>query len=62
MIKVIGNFALCAGCSRKEIREGLGKGKYYCRFVDGIIQNGIVTNDIDATECVRKGLYRSYSL
>lgn len=57
MEKKIGNFPLCGGCSRREKREELKDGEFYCAIVDGILHNGIVTNDTDATDCDRKGWY-----
>ena len=50
-------FQMCCDCSHKEKRD-LGKGIYYCRFVDGTIPKGIVTVDTDASQCVYKGFFR----
>lgn len=46
-----GYFALCGGCKRKEKREGLKDGQYYCIFAVTILPDGIVNNDTDATCC-----------
>lgn len=59
MNKLIANFPLCGGCSCKERREGLEDGEYYCAIADSILPKGIVTNDTDATHCVRNGWYKS---
>ena len=34
MEKDLGNFPLCGGCSRKERREGLKDGEFYCAIVE----------------------------
>lgn len=47
-----GYFVRCIDCSRKEKREGLSKGEYYCSFATAIFPDGIVTDDVDATKCV----------
>ena len=31
---------------------------YYCPYVQGILPNGIVYYDTDATDCVRNGIFR----
>ena len=59
MNKNSGNFPLCGGCSRKERREGLKDGEFYCAIVDGILPNGIVYSGTDATDCAQKGWYNS---
>ena len=59
MEKDLGNFPLCGGCSRKERREGLKDGEFYCAIVDGILPNGIVYSGTDATDCANKGWYNS---
>lgn len=59
MDKLFTNFPLCGGCSRRERREGLENGVYYCAIADTILTNGNVTNDTDATNCVRNGWYKS---
>ncbi len=53
----LGKFPLCGGCSRREKREGLKDGEFYCAIVGAILPNGIVSNDTDATNCVRNGWY-----
>lgn len=53
----LGRFPLCGGCSRRKKREGLKDGEFYCAIVEAILPNGIVSNDIDATNCVRNGWY-----
>jgi len=59
MKKIIGVFPLCGGCSRRERREGLEVGEYFCAIADSILPQGKVTNDTDATNCVRNGWYKS---
>lgn len=59
MKKRSGDFPLCGGCSRRERREDLKDGEFYCAIVDGILPNGIVYSDTDATDCALKGLYNS---
>ena len=54
------NFPVCGNCSQKEQKSNLKKGCYYCRYALDIFANGIVTEDIDATECVNKGYYLPY--
>lgn len=49
---------VCAGCANKQKSEKLGKGEYYCKVVDGIIPSGIITFDIDATKCIRDGVFK----
>lgn len=57
MKKILGNFPLCGGCSHREKHEGLKDGEFYCAIVEDILPNGIVYNNTDATNCVRKGWY-----
>jgi hypothetical protein len=57
MIKLFANFPLCGGCSRRERREELEDEEYYCAIADSILPKGNVTNDTDATNCVRNGWY-----
>ena len=57
MEKNIGIFPLCGGCSRREKSEELREGEYYCAIAETILPNGVVTNDIDATDCARNGWY-----
>ena len=54
-----GNFPMCGGCSRKEKRESLSKGEYYCSVATAFLPNGIVTDDVDATKCVRERWFRN---
>lgn len=53
------SFKICVECCNKQTKVNLDKGQYYCPIVDGILPNGIVHFDTDATECVRKGWFRS---
>lgn len=46
-----GCFLMCAGCTRKEIRKEMKVGEYYCCFVDGVLPDGKVAHDTDATKC-----------
>lgn len=59
MVGKEGYFGRCVDCSRKEKREGLGEGEYYCSVAIAIFLNGIVTNDVDATKCVRERWFRN---
>lgn len=52
-------FRICAECCNKQAKVGLVKGQYYCHLVDGILPNGVVQDDTDATECVRQSWFRS---
>ena len=52
-----GIFPLCGGCSHREKHEGLEDGEFYCAIVEAILPNGIVSNDTDATNCVRNNWY-----
>ena len=52
-----GFFPMCIGCSRKEKREGLRVGDYYCNVAKAFLPSGVVSYDTDATDCVKKGLY-----
>lgn len=55
----LSNFPLCGGCSRKERRVGLKDGEYYCAIAEKILPKGTVTNDMDATNCVRNDWFKS---
>jgi len=57
MKKYVTNFPLCEGCSRREKREGLEESEYYCAIAETILSKAVVTNDTDATNCVRIGWY-----
>ena len=59
MNKYLSNFPLCGGCSRREIRVGLKDGEYYCAIAEKILPKGTVTNDMDATNCVRNDWFKS---
>ena len=59
MDNIKGNFPMCGGCSRREKREGMIDGNYYCAIADSVLTNGgVITNDTDATNCVRNGWYK----
>lgn len=59
MDNIKGNFTMCGGCSRREKREGMEVGNYYCAIADSVLTNdGVITNDTDATNCVRNGWYK----
>lgn len=45
--------------SRIERREGIEDGEFYCAIPKLFLPNGIVTNDTDATDCVRIDCYNS---
>ena len=59
-MNIISNFPICGNCSQKEMRKDLKLGCFYCRFSVGIFDKGIVTQDVDATECVKKGHFLPY--
>lgn len=52
------SFKMCLDCANKQSNPQLSKGMYYCPFVQGVLPNGIVHYDTDATECVKKGSFR----
>ena len=54
---IYSNFPVCGNCSQKEERTNLKHGCFYCHYVVDIFKNGIVTNDIDGTECLHHGYY-----
>lgn len=54
----VNQFPMCIDCVNKQSSGQLPKGKYYCPYVKGIFPDGIVSFDIDATECVRNGIFR----
>ncbi len=58
MTNYVGNFPLCEGCSRKVKREECGEGEFYCYYAEDVFPNGIVTGDVDGTDCYNKGLYK----
>lgn len=49
---------LCASCVNKQKKDNFGKDKYYGKVVDGIIPNGIVWFDTDATKCIKDGVLK----
>ena len=51
-------FKTCVDCLNRQSSPTLGRGRYYCPFVKHIFTDGIVTFDIDAIECIRKGFFR----
>ena len=59
MVDKEGYFVRCIDCSRKEKREGLSEGEYYCSVATAILSDGIVTDDVDATKCVRERWFRN---
>ena len=57
MIDSNGSFLMCAECSCKEKLGELRKDEYYCRYATNVFPNGIVTADVDATNCIKQGWY-----
>lgn len=57
MVTIKNGIPYSAGCSRKEQRQGLKSGEYFCPEVAGTPMKGIVYVDTDGTECVERGLY-----
>lgn len=49
---------MCVDCANKQFNSKLPKGMYYCPCVQNILPNGIVHYDTDATECIRKGIFK----
>lgn len=58
MTNYFSNFALCGLCAHKEKRKGLAENEFYCLYAEDVFPNGIVTADIDGTDCVNKGIYK----
>lgn len=56
------SFKTCSDCMNKQPHANLRKGTYYCPLVKYIVPSGIVHYDTDATECIRNGIYRNYTL
>lgn len=52
------SFQMCIDCANKQSDPQLPDGKYYCSYVQDILPKGIVRYDTDATECVRKSVFR----
>lgn len=53
---------MCMDCANKQSDPQLPNGMYYCPYVQGILPKGIVHADTDATECVRKGVFREIKI
>ena len=52
------DFKMCIDCANKQSDPKLPKGKYYCPYVQGVLPDCIVQYDIDAADCVKKGVFR----
>lgn len=52
-------FPMCIDCANKQYSDQLPRGKYYCPYVKSVFPDGIVSFDIDATECVRIGIFKA---
>lgn len=52
----------CGNCSRKIKKEGLAKDEYYCDVLIDTPMKGVVTPDIDGTNCVERGFYNPIQL
>ena len=50
---------MCLDCANKQSNPQLPKGSFYCRYAQGVFPDGIVSFDIDATECVRIGVFKA---
>lgn len=48
----------CGDCSRKTKKKGMAKDEYYCDVLNDTPMKGIVTSDIDGTNCVEIGTYK----
>lgn len=55
-------FFMCMDCANKQPDPQLPNDMYYCPYVQGILPKGIVHADTDATECVRKGVFREIKI
>lgn len=62
MKNYVSNFPFCGLCAHKEKREGLAENEFYCPYAEAHFPNGIVTSDVDATDCVKKGIYQPIEL
>ena len=47
----------CGNCSRKIKKDGLAKDEYYCEVLVDTPTKGVVSSDIDGTQCVEMGTY-----
>lgn len=52
------SFKTCIDCVNKRMFPNLERGAYYCPLVKNILPNGIVYYDTDATECIKRGLFK----
>lgn len=50
-------FKWCIDCSNKQSLPHLPKGSFYCSFATHIFPNGVITGDIDASQCIKDGIY-----
>lgn len=48
----------CGNCSRKIKKEGQVKDEYYCDILIDTPMKGVVTPDVDGTNCVERGFYK----
>lgn len=53
-------FKMCAGCANKYFIDfdTDGRAIYYCALVNGIVPKGIVYDSMDATDCIKYGLFK----
>lgn len=49
----------CAECVNKTFHgfDYLGRKRYYCSKVDGIVRQGLVLDTTDASACIKWGLF-----
>lgn len=52
------SFKMCIDCANKQSDSKLPRDVYYCPYVQNILPKGIVYYDTDATECIRKGVFK----
>ena len=48
----------CASCLNKVSKDNLNKGDFYCSLVKDVIPDGIVNYTTDASECIKKRLFK----
>lgn len=57
MVTINNVIPYCAECNRKVKRQELKTGEFFCTIVADTPMKGIVSGDIDGTQCVEMGVY-----
>lgn len=52
----------CGNCSRKIKKEGLANDEYYCDVLIDTPMKGVVTSDVDSTNCVKRSFFKPTQL